>query len=54
MSAAGPVESLREVAFWLERSRAETRRVQAYRKAANILADLAPDRLDEQIGRAHV
>ncbi|UYM05823.1 PHP domain-containing protein [Solicola gregarius] len=38
-----PVEALREIAFWMERSRAETRRVQAYRKAADIVEDLGDD-----------
>ncbi|MGU3436567.1 PHP domain-containing protein [Actinomycetes bacterium M1A6_2h] len=41
------VTALREVAFWLERSRAETRRVQAYRKAADILSDLTDTRRAE-------
>jgi putative hydrolase len=35
-----PVYALREVAYWLERSRAETHRVKAYRRAADIVADL--------------
>ncbi|UPK73748.1 PHP domain-containing protein [Nocardioidaceae bacterium SCSIO 66511] len=35
-----PVDALREIAFWMERSRAETRRVQAYRKAADIVEGL--------------
>ncbi|MFH5211530.1 PHP domain-containing protein [Antrihabitans spumae] len=35
-----PIEALREVAFWLERSRAETHRVKAYRRAADIVSDL--------------
>ena len=35
-----PVDALREIAFWMERSRAETRRVQAYRKAADIVDGL--------------
>ncbi|WP_228002872.1 PHP domain-containing protein [Nocardia australiensis] len=38
----GPVEALREIGFWLERSRAQTHRVKAYRRAANIVAAL-PD-----------
>ncbi|MGI8700633.1 MAG: PHP domain-containing protein [Nocardioidaceae bacterium] len=35
-----PVEALSEIGFWLERSRAETHRVQAYRKVAWLLAEL--------------
>ncbi len=42
-----PVAALREVAFWLERSRAETRRVKAYRTAADVLAALDADRVAE-------
>ncbi|WP_338764607.1 PHP domain-containing protein [Nocardia vulneris] len=37
----GPVEVLREIGFWLERARAETYRVKAYRKAADIVAGLS-------------
>lgn len=36
----GPVAALREIAFWLERSRAETHRVKAYRRAADVVAGL--------------
>ncbi|KAA0024266.1 PHP domain-containing protein [Antrihabitans cavernicola] len=35
-----PTVALREVAYWLERSRAETHRVKAYRKAADIVDGL--------------
>ncbi len=35
-----PVAALSEIGFWLERSRAQTHRVQAYRKVAWLLADL--------------
>ncbi|GAB2634344.1 PHP domain-containing protein [Prescottella soli] len=35
-----PVEALREVAFWLERGRADTYRVKAYRRAADVVAGL--------------
>ncbi|MBJ8343359.1 PHP domain-containing protein [Antrihabitans sp. YC2-6] len=35
-----PVEALREIAYWLERSRAETHRVKAYRRAAEIVEGL--------------
>ncbi|WP_316575593.1 PHP domain-containing protein [Nocardia canadensis] len=43
MSAAGPgpVAALREIGFWLERSRAETHRVKAYRRAADIVDELS-------------
>ncbi len=40
------VDALREVGFWLERARADTYRVQAYRKAADALAGLEPDEVD--------
>ncbi|WP_066911615.1 PHP domain-containing protein [Millisia brevis] len=43
-----PVVALREVAFWLERSRNPTRRVQAYRKAADIIGAL-PDAQRQRI-----
>ncbi|MCE5290539.1 MAG: PHP domain-containing protein [Nocardiaceae bacterium] len=36
-----PVEALREIAFYLERSRAETHRVKAYRRAADIVEGLS-------------
>ncbi|MET7767644.1 PHP domain-containing protein [Nocardia sp. NPDC005366] len=39
----GPVEALREIGFWLERARAQTHRVKAYRRAADIVADLSED-----------
>ncbi|GAB2637519.1 PHP domain-containing protein [Nocardia goodfellowii] len=38
----GPVEALREIGFWLERARAETHRVKAYRRAADVVAELSP------------
>ncbi|HLS78522.1 MAG TPA: PHP domain-containing protein, partial [Nocardia sp.] len=38
--APGPVEALREIGFWLERQRAETYRVKAYRRAADAVAAL--------------
>ncbi|WKG07923.1 PHP domain-containing protein [Nocardia sp. PE-7] len=40
-ASPGPVAALREVGFWLERGRAETHRVKAYRRAADIVAGLA-------------
>lgn len=36
-----PVEALREIAFWLERSRAETYRIAAFRRAADVVANLS-------------
>ncbi|AWK75948.1 PHP domain-containing protein [Rhodococcus oxybenzonivorans] len=38
-----PVQALRETAFWLERSRAETHRVKAYRRAADVVAGLSEE-----------
>lgn len=38
--APGPVEALREIGFWLERERAESYRVKAYRRAADLVAGL--------------
>lgn len=35
-----PVQALREIAFWRERSRAETHRVKAYRRAADVVQGL--------------
>lgn len=43
-----PVEALRETAFWLERERASTYRVEAFRKAAAALADLAPEEVADR------
>jgi putative hydrolase len=42
----GPVGALREIGFWLERSRAETHRVKAYRRAADIVAELSEQERD--------
>lgn len=44
MANPGPVQALREVAFWLERGRADTYRVKAYRRAADVIAELTDDR----------
>lgn len=37
----GPVAALREIGFWLERSLAQTHRVKAYRRAADVVAALS-------------
>ncbi|NEW43107.1 PHP domain-containing protein [Nocardia cyriacigeorgica] len=42
-TAPGPVRALREIGFWLERERAKTHRVQAYRRAADIVAGLSDE-----------
>ncbi len=44
-----PVEALSEIGFWLERSRAETHRVQAYRKVAWLLAELPQGELVRRV-----
>ncbi|HEY1155702.1 MAG TPA: PHP domain-containing protein, partial [Arthrobacter sp.] len=37
------VAALNEIAFWLERGRAATFKVQAFRKAAAAISDLSPE-----------
>lgn len=44
-----PVEALRRIAFLLERSRAETYKVQAFRKAAAAILPLDPDDLAQRV-----
>lgn len=44
-----PIEALSEIAFWKERGREETRRVEAYRKAAWALEDLPDGELERLI-----
>jgi putative hydrolase len=43
-----PVDALAEIAFWLERELAPTFKVQAFRKAAAIIAELDPNELSAQ------
>lgn len=45
-----PIAALSEIGFWLERSRAETHRVQAYRKVAWLLGDLSPEEVVRRVG----
>ncbi|MFF2086288.1 PHP domain-containing protein [Nocardia sp. NPDC058176] len=51
-ASPGPVAALREIGFWLERSRAETHRVKAYRRAADVVAGLSETERAER-ARAH-
>jgi len=46
-----PVEALREIAFWLERGRASGYRVEAFRRAADVLAGLDPDEVRRRADR---
>ncbi|MBA2559574.1 MAG: PHP domain-containing protein [Propionibacteriales bacterium] len=46
------IAALSEVAYWLERDRAETHRVQAYRKASWALSALPPGEFDDRIAAA--
>ncbi|RNL78244.1 PHP domain-containing protein [Nocardioides marmorisolisilvae] len=46
---AGPVAALRRIAFLLERSRAETYKVKAFRGAADVLLPLDPDEVASRV-----
>ncbi|MBY6410745.1 PHP domain-containing protein [Rhodococcus sp. BP-252] len=43
-----PIEALREIAYWLERSRADTHRVKAYRRAADVVENLSAAQRSER------
>jgi putative hydrolase len=47
-----PVAALREIAFYKDRAREESRRVMAYRKAADVVEALTPEQRDK-LGRAN-
>ncbi|MUL63336.1 PHP domain-containing protein [Mycobacterium sp. CBMA 234] len=47
-----PVAALREIAFYKDRAREESRRVMAYRKAADVVEALSPEQR-EKLGRAN-
>ncbi len=49
MSGVDPVEALRRTAYLLERRRDPTRRVEAYRKAANRLAEVGSDEVARRV-----
>lgn len=48
--AGGPVGALRRIAFLMERGREETRRVEAFRKAAAVILPLDPDDVAARAG----
>ncbi len=47
--AVSPVDALREIAFWLERDRASSHRVEAFRNAAAAIDDLTIDQLADRV-----
>jgi putative hydrolase len=50
-SEQDPVPALREIAFWMERARAQTHRVKAYRRAADTVAALSDSEFEQHRAR---
>jgi putative hydrolase len=48
------VAALNEIAFWLERGRAATFKVQAFRKAAGVIAALPPEEVAARVGNGRL
>lgn len=48
MEQVGAVEALKEIAFWLERTRATSYRVEAFRHAATAIEHLSPDEIADR------
>ncbi|WP_420180634.1 PHP domain-containing protein [Paenarthrobacter sp. TA1.8] len=49
-----PIEALDEISFWLERSQAPTFKVQAFRKAADAVRQLAPEDLAKLVSSGRI
>lgn len=49
-----PIEALDEIAFWLERSLAPTFKVQAFRKAADAVRQVAPEELAKLVSSGRI
>ena len=47
MELMDPVDALREIGYWLERSRSDTHRVKAYRRAADVVESLSATQRSE-------
>jgi putative hydrolase len=50
--APGPVEALREIAFWLDRAGTDARKAQAFRRSADIVAAMDSDERRTRTARA--
>ncbi len=54
MQPLDPVAALREIAYLMERVQADSRRVKAFRTAADVVAALNPEADGPPPGRRHV